>query len=90
MSVNGKFKEFLEDDLLKIADRFAVGRVKIVMAKVRGAIREWPSLRERAGLSKTLIEAIRATYFAVATSKPCSAIYKGSELACDNVLQDFI
>lgn len=60
MSVNGKFKDFQEDDLLEVADRFAIGSAKGVMTQVRDALTEWPLFGERAGLSQTLIDEIRA------------------------------
>lgn len=59
MSVNGKFKDFLEEDLLEVADRFAIGTAKSVISKVRDAIKAWPDFAGQAGLSKTLLEAIQ-------------------------------
>lgn len=52
MSVNGKFKDFHEEDLLEVADRFAIGTGKSVISKVRDAIKQWPDYAEQAGLSK--------------------------------------
>ena len=60
MSVNGKFKDFQGGDFLEMADRFAVGSGKIVMAQVRDAIKQWPRFGEIAGLSQTQISAIGA------------------------------
>lgn len=59
MSVNGKFKDFLEEDLLEVADRFAIGTANSVISKVRDAIKAWPDFAGQAGLSKTLLEAIQ-------------------------------
>ncbi len=59
MSVNGKFKDFLEEDLLEVADRFAIGTAKSVISTVRNAIREWPDFAGQAGLSKVQLEDIQ-------------------------------
>ena len=56
MSVNGKFKDFHEDDLLEVADRFAIGTAKSVISKVRDAIKHWPDFARQAGLSKIQLE----------------------------------
>ena len=58
MSVNGKFKDFVEADLLETGDRFAIGTAKSVIAQVRHAISEWPGFGVQAGLSKALVEGI--------------------------------
>jgi serine/threonine-protein kinase HipA len=42
MSVNGKFRNFSEDDLLAEGDRFKIGTAPKVIRKVREAIRNWP------------------------------------------------
>ena len=59
MSVNGKFKDFLEEDLLEVADRFAIGTARSVIFKVRDAIKQWPDFAGQARLSKTLMEDIQ-------------------------------
>ena len=41
MSVNGKFKGFVEDDLLAEASRFGIGSARDVIAGVRTAIANW-------------------------------------------------
>ena len=51
MSVNGKFKDFTQDDLLAEAERFAIGTAPRVIDEVRMAIQEWPSFAQRAGLT---------------------------------------
>lgn len=58
MSVNGKFKDFTQDDLLAEAERFAVGTGPKVIDEVRSAIQEWPSFAQRAGLSSGQTKAI--------------------------------
>ncbi len=59
MSVNGKFKDFHEEDLLEVADRFAIGTAKSVISRVRNAINEWPDFAAQAELPKTLLEDIQ-------------------------------
>ncbi|TXT28989.1 MAG: hypothetical protein FD131_2771, partial [Rhodocyclaceae bacterium] len=51
MSVNGKFKNFSEDDLLAEADRFKIGTAPKVIRKVREAIRSWPEFARETGVS---------------------------------------
>jgi len=50
MSVNGKFKDFVVDDLLEEANRFAVGTASDVIEQVRTAIKNWPQFAHEAGL----------------------------------------
>lgn len=59
MSVNGKFKDFVVDDLLAVADRFGIGSAKAVIDEVREAIKKWPSFGKDAGLKPALISASR-------------------------------
>jgi serine/threonine-protein kinase HipA len=56
MSVNGKFKDFREADLLAVGERFAIGTAKSVISKVRNAIRQWPEFGVQAGLPIALME----------------------------------
>ncbi len=58
MSVNGKFKDFTQDNLLAEAERFAVGTAPKVIDEVRAAIQEWPSFAQQAGLSSRQTKAI--------------------------------
>ena len=62
MSVNGKFRDFTEDDLLADAERFAIGTASRVIDEVRAAIREWPSFSQQAGLSATQAQGIEAQF----------------------------
>ncbi|MEJ0036847.1 MAG: type II toxin-antitoxin system HipA family toxin [Gammaproteobacteria bacterium] len=50
MSINGKFKDFTEQDLLLEAGRFAIGTAPAVIDQVRAALRRWATFAERAGL----------------------------------------
>jgi serine/threonine-protein kinase HipA len=51
MSVNGKFKDITEDDLLAVADRFAIGSASKVISQVREAVNAWQEFAARAGVS---------------------------------------
>ena len=51
MSVNGKFKDFKEEDLLTEADRFAVGTAARVVQNVRKAVLAWPTFAAHAGVN---------------------------------------
>ena len=51
MSVNGKFKDFKEEDLLTEADRFAVGTAARVVQNVRKAVLAWPTFAAQAGVN---------------------------------------
>jgi serine/threonine-protein kinase HipA len=59
MSVNGKFKDFTEEDLLAEADRFVIGTAPRIIKQVRKAILEWPSFAAEAGVSVGEIERIQ-------------------------------
>ena len=60
LSVNGKFKDFTEDDLLAEADRFALGTAPRVIQQVRQAILAWPTFGARAGLRASQIRRIHS------------------------------
>jgi len=51
MSVNRKFRDLTQHDLLAEAGRFAVGTAPRVIAPVRAAMQQWPLFARRAGLS---------------------------------------
>jgi serine/threonine-protein kinase HipA len=50
MSVNGKFKDISQSDLLAEAERFGIGTAPRVIDQVRAAIEQWPGFAQRAGL----------------------------------------
>jgi serine/threonine-protein kinase HipA len=60
MSVNGKFKDFTEEDLLAVADRFAIGTAATVIDQVRSAIAAWRSYADKAGLGARQVQHIEA------------------------------
>jgi len=51
MSVNGKFKDITQKDLLLVADRFGIGMAKKLLKSVRDAIAAWPDFAKEAGLN---------------------------------------
>ena len=58
MGVNGKFGNIARDDLLRLADRFAIGPAPKIIDKVLEAISGWPEFARKAGLGSAAIEAI--------------------------------
>jgi serine/threonine-protein kinase HipA len=58
MSINGKFKAITTDDLLKVADRFAVPRAREVIAQVREATNKWLFHAASAGVPENLARVI--------------------------------
>lgn len=62
MSVNGKFKDFKPDDLLEVADRFAIGSARSVISQVRDVIKKWPHFAAQAQLPQRVIEDIETQH----------------------------
>ena len=58
MSVNGKFKDFIDSDLLEVADRFSIGTARSVIAQVANAIDLWSDFGLKAGLPENEISRI--------------------------------
>lgn len=58
MSVNGKFKGFTEDDMLRVADRFGIGTAKKVIVDVQESIAQWPDFAKQASLSQAATQEI--------------------------------
>lgn len=58
MSVNGKFKDFEESDLLAVGDRFSIGTASKVISQVRNAIASWPELSAEAGVATAVAREI--------------------------------
>ncbi|HEY1803118.1 MAG TPA: type II toxin-antitoxin system HipA family toxin [Terracidiphilus sp.] len=54
MSVNQKFGDITQEDLLAVADRFSVRRPKNALSDVRAAIDNWSQFAKRANLSAAL------------------------------------
>lgn len=59
MSVNGKFKDFTEGDLLAEADRFAIGTAPRVIDEVRQAVLSWQAFANEAGISTRELQRIQ-------------------------------
>lgn len=62
LSVNGKFAEISRDDMLRVADRFAIGPAQKIVAQVADAIGNWAQFARQAGLSKSSAQAIAADF----------------------------
>jgi len=60
MGVNGIFDRISGDDLLALANRFAVGSAPKVLKQVAEAVAAWPEFAQRAGVSETEAGLIRS------------------------------
>jgi serine/threonine-protein kinase HipA len=72
MSINGKFKELTEADLLEEAERFKIGTAPAVIAGVRAAVRRWRTFAKRAGVPEEQIDFIRGQHLLL-TGRPARA-----------------
>ena len=61
MSVNGKFKDVTQADLLGVADRFGIGSAARIIRQVSEATGNWPRHARQAGVSQS--EADRITQY---------------------------
>lgn len=59
MSVNGKFKDFNQKDLLAVADRFGIGEAQSIIKSVQSAIKDWPIFAGQAKLNKKVTDKIK-------------------------------
>lgn len=62
MGVNGKFANITRDDLLRLADRFAIGPAPKIIDKAIEAIADWPKFGRQAGLGAAAIQSIAADF----------------------------
>ena len=62
MGVNGKFGNITRDDLLRVADRFAIGPAPRIIDKTVEAIADWPKFARQAGLNDIAIQSIAADF----------------------------
>ena len=60
--VNGKFSHITRNDLLQIADRFAIGPAPKIIDKVMDAVAHWPDFAQQAGLGEKATTDIRADF----------------------------
>ena len=58
LSINGKYKDFVLNDLLTVADRFGIGEARSIIKDIRGVLKEWPTFAKKAGVTKKEIEHI--------------------------------
>jgi hypothetical protein len=59
MSVNNKFHDITRQDLLSLADQFAIGNAPEIINDVQRVIREWPIFAVQAGVTGAIIDKIR-------------------------------
>jgi serine/threonine-protein kinase HipA len=59
MSVNGKFRNITREDVLSVADRFAIGTAGKVVKQVEEAMEGWSELAHEAGVDPSEIVRIR-------------------------------
>lgn len=59
MSVNGAFRNISRDDILAVADRFAIGQARRVIGEVAEALARWDDFAETAGVGETEKERIK-------------------------------
>jgi serine/threonine-protein kinase HipA len=59
MSVNGKFKGITREDVMSVANRFAIGTAGKVIKQVEEAVEGWVELAEKAGIDTSEIVRIR-------------------------------
>lgn len=62
MSINGKFRDLTEEDLLTEADRFAIGTAPRVIEQVRQAVLSWRSFAAEAGVGVRELERIQGEH----------------------------
>lgn len=62
MGVNAKFAGITRDDLLRVADRFAIGPAPKIIDTVAETIADWPKFAHEAGLTAPVIESIAADF----------------------------
>ncbi len=62
MSVNGKFDAIGRDDVLRVADRFAIPNAKKALGDVRAAIDNWREYALEAGLGPSSAEQVAADF----------------------------
>lgn len=59
LSVNGKFADITRDDLMMVADQFAVGTAPRVLREVADAVSSWPDFASRAKVSASEMKRIQ-------------------------------
>lgn len=62
MSVNGKFRDIGHDDIMAVADLFAVERTGAVLRSVRDALGSWREFAGRAGVPAAQADAIEQQF----------------------------
>lgn len=58
LGVNGKFGNISRDDLLHLADRYAIGPASKIIDKTQEIIAHWPEFARQAGLAETITQSV--------------------------------
>lgn len=58
LGVNGKFGNISRDDLLHLADRYAIGPALKIIDKTQEIIAHWPEFARQAGLGETITQSV--------------------------------
>lgn len=58
LGVNGKFGNISRDDLLHLADRYAIGPASKIIDKTQNVIAHWPEFARLAGLGETVTQSV--------------------------------
>jgi serine/threonine-protein kinase HipA len=66
LGVNGKFTGISRNDLLQVADRFAIGSAPKVLQQVAEAVAAWPALAQKAKVDIKTIARIRQDHHTLA------------------------
>ncbi len=60
MTINGKRDHFTQQDLLAVGESISLSRPEKILEEIMNVVKQWPQYGERAGLSESRIEEIRA------------------------------
>jgi serine/threonine-protein kinase HipA len=62
MSVNGRFDDISNTDIMAVADQFVVGHAREVLHDIDEAMDSWPQFAKQAGLPGELIDALATDF----------------------------
>lgn len=62
MSVNGRFDDISNTDIMAVADQFVVGHAREALHDIDEAMDSWPQFARQAGLPGELIDALATDF----------------------------
>jgi len=62
MGVNGKFSQITREDVMRLADRFAIGSAPRIIDQVKSAVADWPRFARQAQLQDKTSQAVAADF----------------------------